>query len=114
MSCCIVVTVGFIHDGYTISEGETVNLVVQKVGVFETDIEFEITSGEMFIGDGVFSAGGTENITNILIPLTAPDNDIALEDDIMLLIKLNLLTSSSLITEFNSVINVVITDNDGE
>ena len=88
--------------------------MVQKVGVFETDIEFEITSGEMLFGDGVFSAGGTENITNILIPLTAPDNDIALEDDIMLLIKLNLLTSSPLITEFNSIINVVITDNDGE
>lgn len=109
-----VIIIGFQTDGYTISEGETVGLVVEKVHLFETDIEFEITSGATFIGEGVFSAGGTEAISNISIQFTAPENDITLEDDVIFEMTLSLLTISSLIMETNRVIPVIVQDDDGE
>ena len=89
-------------------------LVVEKVHLFETDIEFEISSGAMFIGEGVFSAGGTEAISNISIPFTTPENDFALEDDVIFEMTLSLLTISSLIMETNTVIPVTVQDDDGE
>lgn len=88
-------------------------LVVQKDGLFESDIEFEITSEGMLIGDGVFGAGGTESVTTFSVFFTAPDDDIALQDDVVLVMNLTLLMSNPVILLMNSVIAVVVQDNEG-
>ena len=106
--------VRFRDAGYTISEGETVELVVQKISLFESEIVFEITNGMTFIGGSSFATGGTETVTNISIPFTAPDNGIALEDDVVFMMNLNVLTSSPQIARLNTVIPVVVQDDDGE
>ena len=96
-------------------EGDSVGLVVQKSGIFDSDIEFQVTTGDgMFVGGGTFPAGGTEFETLIDITFFAPDNDVALEDDVIVSMNLSLVTVSPQIVLMNGVIPVTIQDNDGK
>jgi hypothetical protein len=107
-----VVALGFRDVGYTIFEGETVGLVVQKQGAFESNIDFEIFSGATFVGGGTFAAGG-EELTTRSVPFTAPDDDIALEDDETFEMSVTFLTTSPQFVIMNPLIPVVVQDNDG-
>ena len=97
----------------TVSEGDTVEFVVQKVGVFESDIEFELSGGR-FVGGGSFSPANPDPVTNLTFLYTAPDNTIALEDDVSVTIELTLLTPSPQIMTVNTLLTIVVQDNDGE
>ena len=108
-----VVVVGFRDTSLTASEGETVRFVVQKVGLFDSEIEFQL-SGEGFNGGDRFSAGGSDRVTNLNFFYTAPDNDVGLEDDVTIVTNLTLLTSSPQIITFNTVLSIVVQDNDSE
>jgi hypothetical protein len=107
-----VVVVGFRDTSLTASEGETVRFVVQKVSPFDSEIDIEL-SGEGYNGGGRFSAGGSNRVTNLNFFYTAPENDVGLEDDVTIVINLTLLTSSPQIIMFNTVLSIVVQDNDG-
>ena len=95
-------------------EGDSVELVVQKAGLFDSDIEFQITTNGLFVGAGYFGAGGTDFVTTVNITLVAPDNDIALEDDVIAITSLFLVTIHPQIIIRNGVIPVTIQDDDGK
>ena len=95
----------------TVSEGGSAEFVVQKVGLFESDIEFELSGG---VTGGSFSPANPEPVTNLTFLYTAPDNTIALEDDVSVTIELTLLTPSPQIMTGNTLLTIVVQDNDGE
>ena len=99
----------------TVSEGDSAEFVVQKVGLFESDIKFELSGGR-FAGGGSFSPADPDPdpVTNLTFLYTAPDNTIALEDDVSVTIELTLLTPSPQILIGNTLLTIVVQDNDGE
>ena len=117
LSCLFhtVVTVSFREAGYTVSEGDSVELVVQKDSMFNAEIDFDITTSDgMFVGGGRFVAGGSDRVTTISVFFTPLDNDIALQDDVTVSMTLSLLTISPQIVLANDVIPVVIQDDEGK
>ena len=108
-------TVSFRDAGYTVSEGDSVELVVQKDGLFDSDIDFEITTSDgMFVGGGTFDAGETERVTTVSVFFTPLDDEIALQDDFTVSMTLSLLTISPQIVLENDVIPVVVQDDEGK
>ena len=96
----------------TVSEGDSAEFVVQKVGLFESDIQFELSGG--VAGGGSFSPANPDPVTNLTFLYTAPENTIALEDDMSITIELTLLTPSPQILTVNTLLTIVVQDNDGE
>ena len=108
-------TVSFRDAGYTIVEGDSVELVVQKDGLFDTDIDFEITTSDgMFVGGGTFGAGGSDRVTTRSVFFTPLDDEIALQDDVTVSMTLSLLMSNPQIVLQNDIIPVVIQDEEGK
>ena len=107
-----VVAIGFRDVGYTVLEGDSVGLVVQRAGIFDSDIV--TTSDGMLVGGGVFGAGGTEFETTINITFITPDNNVALEDDVMVIMNLSLVIVNPQIVLLNGIIPISIQDDDGK
>ena len=110
-----VVAIGFRDVGYTVLEGDSVGLVVQRAGIFDSDIELQVTTSDgMLVGGVVFGAGGTEFETTIKITFITPDNDVALEDDVMVIMNLSLVIVNPQIVLLNGIIPISIQDDDGK
>ncbi|CAI8036400.1 hypothetical protein GBAR_LOCUS20387 [Geodia barretti] len=106
-----VVVVGFRDTSLTASEGETVRFAFQKVGLFDSDIKLLLSGEGLSIG---VSYNGAIRVINIFFSYTAPDNDVALEDDVTIIITFNLKTISPRIMMSNTALSIVVQDNDGE
>ena len=103
--------VGFRDTSLTASEGETVRFAFHKVGLFDSDIKLLLSGEGLSMG---VSYNGATRVINSFFSYTAPDNDVALEDDVTIIITFNLNTISPRIMMSNTALSIVVQDNDGE
>ena len=99
---------------YEVTEGGTLNLVIQKSGPVDSVVSFLVFSPG-FIGERrTFVAGvGAPNTITISMDV-GPDNDIGLEPDVVHVLTLSLVIGDSQIVVSPSQANVTITDDDSE
>ena len=105
-------TVEFESPKYQFTEGQTVEVVITKSGVVDSEIVVNVTGGG-FVVLGVFPAG-SESPNNITISLELPDDNVALEPDQDIELSLSLVNPSSLVVVGLDRTTVTIVDDDGE
>lgn len=99
---------------YEVTEGETVNLVVQKSGPVEHSIAFRVFSAGLIDQEWAFAAGAAASDT-VTISISQ-DDDISLERDEIRVVtlQLSLVNPDPRILVSPSQTNVTIIDNDSE
>ena len=107
-----VVTLGFDRADYQFTEGEAIELVVQKSAPLGTELPVLVVYDEMTV-EGTFEAG-VNATNNITISVTSRDDVIALEPDEVFIVTLTLVQTNPQILIPNPLANVTITDDDGE
>ena len=112
------VVIGFRDAGYTVTEGERVDFVVEKTGIIDMFIFFsviiDVDDVISWSSAGSFQAGGMQQ-EFFSIPFFAFsfDDDIALEEDVVLPLNLTLETPITQIITRNTLIPVTVVDDDG-
>ena len=96
---------------YEVVEGGTVDLVVQKSGYIDSVITVQVFIPELLDEQRTFAAG-FEAPDNVTIPLSVPDDGIALEPDEVHVVTLSLVTSPDRIVLSPSEANVTVIDDD--
>ena len=109
----VAVVVGFRDAGYTVTEGGSVDVVVEKTGIIDMIISFSVVIGDE-VSTGSFQAGGMQQ-ESFSIPFFADsfNDDIALEDDVVLNANFTLQTPSPQIITRNTLVPVTVVDGDG-
>ena len=108
----VVVAVEFESPTYQFTEGQSVEVVITKSGVVDSEIVVNVTGGG-FVVLGVFPAG-SERPNNITISLELPDDNVALEPDQDIELSLSLVNPSPLVVVGLNRTTVTIVDDDGE
>ena len=105
-------TIEFESPTYQFTEGQSVEVVITKSGVVDSEIVVNVTGGG-FVVLGVFPAG-SESPNNITISLELPDDNVALEPDQDIELSLSLVSSSTLVVVGLDRTTVTIVDDDGK
>ena len=105
-------TVEFESPKYQFTEGQSVEVVITKSGVVDSDIVVNVTGGG-FVVLGVFPAG-SESPNNITVSFALPDDNVALEPDQDIELSLSLVMPSPLVVVGLNRTTVTIVDDDGE
>ena len=110
-----VARIGFESVNYETTEGETVDLVVQRLGAIDSPVEFTV-SMTILGGILIFSESGTFNASSeeeekIKIPYFVIDDEMAQRDHEN---TFNLEVSHSQVELFNPNTTVLVRDNDGK
>jgi hypothetical protein len=106
-----VVTLGFDRADYQFTEGEAIELVVQKSAPLGTELPVLVVYDEMTV-EGTFEAG-VNATNNITILIMSRDDVIALEPDEVFIVTLTLVQTNPQILIPNPLANVTVTDDDG-
>ena len=110
----VVIRIGFDMTDYEVTEGGTLNLMIQKSGPVDSAITFRVFSPGFIDEQRTFAAGvGAPNTITISMDV-GPDNDIGLEPDVVHVLTLSLVIGDSQIVVSPSQANVTITDDDSE
>ena len=105
-------TVEFESPTYQFTEGQSVEVVITKSGVVDSEIVVNVTGGG-FVVLGVFPAG-SESPNNITTSLELPDDNVALEPDQDIDLSLSLVMPGPLVVVGLDRTTVTIVDDDGE
>ena len=107
-----VVTLGFDRADYQFTEGEAIEIVVQKSAPLGTELPVLVVYDKM-TAEGTFEAG-VNATNNITILIMSRDDVIALEPDEVFIVTLTLVQTNPQILIPNPLANVTVIDDDGE
>ena len=105
--------VGFAALEYRVFEGDEFELLIQKIGRFESDITVEVFLGRLFLDIITFPAGGPSSTNRTYTGQTFDDN-IALQPNARLIYNLTLVNPDPQVVLFNPQTSVIVMDDDGE
>ena len=104
-----VVVLRFDRDTYTASEGDMLELVVERVGTLDSEIFFAV-SGDGINEEGMFEAGASA-ANSISVFINISDDTIAPEPDEMFEVTLSLTQPNPLVSIPDPLATVVVIDN---